>query len=120
MSVPRGDLFGILFGTVHDDRLCRSFDKVGAHEGRLCEHRTERHRAGCGVDFEFLLHDVTRIGFEGWDEGNNEAVRSHSRDHRRDCPLASRCSRGIVATSRRSRRSSPRWRGGLGRPCRSG
>ena len=79
------DLCGIPVGAVNDDRLYRALDKVGAHKDRLCEHLMERYRTWFGVNFEFLLYDVTSTCFEGMAEGNDKAARGHSRDHRGDC-----------------------------------
>jgi hypothetical protein len=31
-----------------------------AHKDRLCAHLQERYRSWFGVEFEFLLYDVTR------------------------------------------------------------
>lgn len=79
------DLCGIPVGAVNDDRLYRALDKVGAHKDRLCAHLMERYRTWFGVNFEFLLYDVTSTYFEGQAEGNPKAARGHSRDHRGDC-----------------------------------
>ena len=79
------DICGIPVGAVNDDRLYRALDKVGAHKDRLCEHLMERYRTWFGVNFEFLLYDVTSTYFEGMAEGNDKAARGHSRDHRGDC-----------------------------------
>jgi transposase len=79
------DIAGIPAEVVNDDRLYRALDKVGAHKDRLCEHLMERYRSWFGVDFEFLLYDVTSTYFEGLAEGNEKAARGYSRDHRGDC-----------------------------------
>ena len=79
------DIAGIPAEAVNDDRLYRALDKVGAHKDRLCEHLMERYRSWFGVDFEFLLYDVTSTYFEGLAEGNEKAARGYSRDHRDDC-----------------------------------
>ena len=79
------DIAGIPAEAVNDDRLYRALDKVGAHKDRLCEHLMERYRSWFGVDFEFLLYDVTSTYFEGLAEGNEKAARGYSRDHRGDC-----------------------------------
>ncbi|MFM8445976.1 MAG: IS1634 family transposase, partial [Actinomycetota bacterium] len=79
------DLCGIPVEAVNDDRLYRALDKVGAHKDRLCEHLMERYQSWFGVNFEFLLYDVTSTYFEGLAEGNEKAARGYSRDHRGDC-----------------------------------
>jgi len=45
----------------------------------------ERYRDWFGVEFEFLLYDVTSTYFEGQTMGNGKAARGYSRDHRPDC-----------------------------------
>ena len=45
----------------------------------------KRYESWFGVNFEFLLYDVTSTYFEGQAEGNEKAARGHSRDHRGDC-----------------------------------
>ena len=79
------DLCGIPAEVVNDDRLYRALDKVGVHKDRLCEHLMERYQSWFGVNFEFLLYDVTSTYFEGVAEGNEKAARGYSRDHRGDC-----------------------------------
>lgn len=56
-----------------------------ANKDRLCTHLQERYRSWFGVDFEFLLYDVTSTYFEGQAQGNPKAARGYSRDHRPDC-----------------------------------
>ena len=79
------DLSGIPADAINDDRLYRALDKVGAHKDRLCEHLMARYQSWFGVNFEFLLYDVTSTYFEGLAEGNEKAARGYSRDHRGDC-----------------------------------
>src|SRR6185436_16271868 len=38
-----------------------------------------------GIQFEFLLYDVTSTYFEGQAKANRKAARGYSRDHRPDC-----------------------------------
>ena len=52
---------------------------------RLCKHLLEKYRDWFGVEFEFLLYDVTSTYFEGQAQANPEAARGYSRDHRPDC-----------------------------------
>ena len=79
------DLSGIPADAINDDRLYRALDKVGAHKDRLCEHLMARYQSWFGVNFEFLLYDVTSTYFEGLAEGNEKAAPGYSRDHRGDC-----------------------------------
>lgn len=79
------DLCGIPAEMVNDDRLYRALDKVGEHKDRLCAHLMERYRQWFGVQFEFLLYDVTSTYIEGLAEKNAKAARGYSRDQRSDC-----------------------------------
>lgn len=79
------ELCGIAVESINDDRLYRALDKVGEHKDRLCEHLMERYKNWFGVDFEFLLYDVTSTYFEGQASKNQKAARGYSRDKRGDC-----------------------------------
>lgn len=76
------DLLGVDTASVNDDRLYRALDQLGAHKDALCAHLMTRYRQWFGVRFEFLLYDVTSTYFEGQAEGNPQAQRGYSRDHR--------------------------------------
>ncbi len=60
-------------------------DALIEHKDTLCRHLLERYQSWFGVDFEFLLYDVTSTYFEGKAEGNAKAKRGYSRDKRSDC-----------------------------------
>jgi transposase len=79
------DLLGVPFRQVNDSRLYRGLDVLHAHKDELCAHLLERYRDWFGVQFEFLLYDVTSTYFEGQALGNAKAARGYSRDHRPDC-----------------------------------
>ena len=79
------DLLGVSFSQVNDARLYRGLDVLHAHKERLCTHLLEKYRDWFGVQFEFLLYDVTSTYFEGQALGNKKAARGYSRDHRPDC-----------------------------------
>lgn len=79
------DLLGVPFSQINDARLYRGLDVLHAHKEQLCTHLLKRYQDWFGVEFEFLLYDVTRTYFEGQALGNTKAVRGHSRDHRPDC-----------------------------------
>jgi transposase len=70
---------------VNKDRLYRGLDHLLVHKAALEAHLSQR----CGELFatqnEVLLYDVTSTYFEGLAEGNPQAQRGHSRDHRPDC-----------------------------------
>jgi transposase len=79
------DLLGVPFSQMNDARLYRGLDVLHAHQERLCRHLLERYRSWFGVQFEFLLYDVTSTYFEGQAKRNAKAARGYSRDHRPDC-----------------------------------
>jgi len=79
------DLLGVSFHQINGARLYRGLDVLHAHKDRLGSHLLERYRDWFGVQFEFLLYDVTSTYFEGQAVRNDKAARGYSRDHRPDC-----------------------------------
>ncbi len=79
------DLLGVPVGQINDARLYRGLDVLLAHKDKLCTHLLKRYRDWFGVEFEFLLYDVTSTYFEGQALDNEKAARGYSRDHRPDC-----------------------------------
>ena len=79
------DLLGVPLSQINEARLYRGLDVLHAHKDQLCSHLLERYRDWFGVQFEFLLYDVTSTYFEGQALGNEKAARGYSRDHRPDC-----------------------------------
>lgn len=79
------DLLGVSFTQINDARLYRGLDVLLAHKDKLCAHLLQRYQSWFGVEFEFLLYDVTSTYFEGKAEGNSKAQRGYSRDQRPDC-----------------------------------
>jgi transposase len=79
------DLLGVPFGQINDARLYRGLDVLHAHKAQLCAHLLQRYQSWFGVQFEFLLYDVTSTYFEGQAQRNQKAARGYSRDHRPDC-----------------------------------
>lgn len=79
------DITGIPLGKINDDRLYRGLDVLALHKDRLCAHLMERYRDWFGIQFEFLIYDVTSTFFEGQAAGNTKAARGYSRDQRSDC-----------------------------------
>lgn len=79
------DITGIPLSRINDDRLYRALDVLGAHKDKLCAHLMERYRSWFGIQFEFLIYDVTSTFFEGQAQANEKAARGYSRDHRSDC-----------------------------------
>ncbi len=79
------DLLGVSWSQVNDARLYRGLDVLLAHKDRLRTQLLEKYRDWFGVQFEFLLYDVSSTYFEGQALGNEKAARGYSRDHRPDC-----------------------------------
>jgi len=79
------DLLGVPLSRINDARLYRGLDVLHAHKDQLCAHLQERYRSWFGVEFEFLLYDVTSTYFEGQAKANAKAARGYSRDQRSDC-----------------------------------
>jgi transposase len=79
------ELTGVPLEKINDDRLYRGLDVLARHKERLCSHLQERYRDWFGVQFEFLLYDITSSYFEGQALGNSKAARGYSRDQRSDC-----------------------------------
>jgi transposase len=76
---------GVPFSQINDARLYRGLDVLQAHKDRLCAHLHQRYQNWFGVQFEFLLYDVTSTYFEGQAKSNAKAARGYSRDQRPDC-----------------------------------
>lgn len=79
------DLMGVPFPQVNQSRLYRGLDVLHEHKDRLCQHLQERYQSWFGIEFEFLLYDVTSTYFEGQALANEKAARGYSRDQRPDC-----------------------------------
>ena len=79
------EILGVPKDKVNDDRLYRSLDKLLGHKEALEVHLKERVGELFGLDYDLVLYDVTSTYFEGLAEGNEQAKRGYSRDHRGDC-----------------------------------
>jgi transposase len=79
------DLLQLADAQVNKDRLYRALDRLLPHKAALEAHLSKRVGELFAVDNEVLLYDVTSTYFEGQAEGNPQARRGHSRDHRPDC-----------------------------------
>ena len=79
------DLLGVPWQRINDSRLYRGLDRLHEHKDAICTHLLERYESWFGVDFEFMLYDVTSTYFEGQAEANKKAKRGYSRDKRPDC-----------------------------------
>lgn len=79
------DILGIASEQVNDDRLYRALDRLLAHKRAIEEHLRRRLGELFALKYDLLLYDVTSTYFEGLAEGNPQAKRGYSRDHRPDC-----------------------------------
>jgi transposase len=79
------DLLGVPFPQINESRLYRGLDVLHEHKDKLCQHLHERYQSWFGIEFEFLLYDVTSTYFEGQALANKKAARGYSRDQRPDC-----------------------------------
>ncbi len=79
------DLLGIPAKRVNDDRLYRALDQLLPHKEALESHLKGRLGALFDLKYDLFLYDVTSTYFEGACEGNEQAQRGYSRDHRPDC-----------------------------------
>lgn len=70
---------------VNKDRLYRGLDHLLAHKAAIEAHLSKRCGELFAVQNEVLLYDVTSTYFEGQADGNPQARRGYSRDHRPDC-----------------------------------
>lgn len=79
------DLLDLPAALVNDDRLYRALDRLLPHKVAIEKHLKERLGDLFDLDYELLLYDVTSTYFEGLANGNAQAARGYSRDHRPDC-----------------------------------
>jgi transposase len=80
-----GDLLQLAEEEVNKNRLYRALDHLLVHKAALEVHLSQRCGELFAVQNEILLYDVTSTYFEGQAEGNPQAQRGYSRDHRPDC-----------------------------------
>jgi len=79
------DMLDLPSEQVNDDRLYRALDRLLPHKRAIEEHLQKRLGELFDLQYDLLLYDVTSTFFEGLAEGNPQAKRGHSRDHRPDC-----------------------------------
>jgi transposase len=79
------DLLGVPDQKVNEDRLYRALDTLLPHKKALEKFLKERLGELFDLDYDLLLYDITSTYFEGQAEGNPQAQRGYSRDHRPDC-----------------------------------
>jgi len=83
------DLLGVPDEKVNEDRLYRALDTLLPHKKALEKLLKERLGELFDLDYDLLLYDITSTYFEGQAEGNPQAQRGYSRDHRPDCKQVS-------------------------------
>ena len=79
------DICGVVPEQVNKDRLYRALDHLLPHKAALETHLKSRIGTLFEEPFDILLYDLTSTYFEGLAEGNPQARRGYSRDHRSDC-----------------------------------
>jgi len=79
------DLLGVPTQKVNEQRLYRAMDQLLPHKDTLQAHLKNRLGELFKLDYDLLLYDVTSTYFEGQANGNPQARRGYSRDHRSDC-----------------------------------
>ncbi len=79
------DLLGVPEEKVNEDRLYRALDTLRPHKKALEKLLKEKLGELFDLDYDLLLYDITSTYFEGQAEGNPQAQRGYSRDHRPDC-----------------------------------
>ena len=70
---------------VNKNRLYRALDQLLPYKAALEAHLSRRCGELFAVQNEVLLYDITSTYFEGQADGNPQAQRGYSRDHRPDC-----------------------------------
>jgi transposase len=79
------ELLGVPPEKVNEQRLYRALDALLPHKEALEIFLKERLGTLFGLEYDLLFYDVTSTYFEGQVEGNPQARRGYSRDHRPDC-----------------------------------
>ncbi len=78
-------LLGVPASAVDDNRLYRALDQLLPHKAALEIHLKTRLGTLFDLQYDLVLYDITSTYFEGKAEGNRQARRGYSRDHRPDC-----------------------------------
>jgi transposase len=79
------DLLGVGADKINEQRVYRALDAILPHKETVEKHLRDRLGKLFHLDYGILLYDVTSTYFEGLAEGNPQAKRGYSRDHRPDC-----------------------------------
>lgn len=84
-STALSDLLGIPEDKINTDRLYRCLDALIIHKDDLEKHLKTRYGELFDIKYDIILYDLTSTYFEGVVNGNPQAKRGYSRDHRPDC-----------------------------------
>lgn len=79
------DLLMIPEDKINTDRLYRCLDHLIVHKDGLEKHLKARYGELFEIKYDIILYDLTSTYFEGAANGNPQAKRGYSRDHRPDC-----------------------------------
>src|SRR3990167_6192091 len=79
------DILGIAEDKINQNRLYRGLDKMLPLKAALEAHLKKQWEGLFDIQYDLLLYDVTSAYFEGRMNGNPQAQRGYSRDHRPDC-----------------------------------
>ena len=80
-----GDILGVDFSELDDNKLYRNLDKLHPNRERIERELAERERMLFNLDETIYLYDLTSTYFEGQAKKNPQAKRGYSRDKRPDC-----------------------------------
>ncbi|MBN8460294.1 MAG: hypothetical protein J0M04_20895 [Verrucomicrobia bacterium] len=118
------DLPGVPLEAIHRTRLYRGLDRLHKHKDSLCQHLLKRYESWFGVEFKFLLYDVTSTYFEGKSRSQGLArlfARPAPRlqaSQLRLCLHSGGPARQLRGLRRQLDRSATRSGGQTRRPCR--
>ena len=79
------DILGVPIEKVNDTRLYRCLDLLIKTKDDLEKHLKAKWGEIFNATYDILLYDLTSAYFEGAADGNPQAKRGYSRDHRPDC-----------------------------------
>lgn len=79
------DILATDFGTLSDEALYRTLDRLHPHRAAIEQALAARERTLFNLDDTIYLYDLTSTYFEGRCPFNPQAQRGYSRDHRPDC-----------------------------------
>jgi len=84
-STALADVLDIPEDKINTDRLYRCLDHLITCKDDLEKHLKVRYGELFEIKYDIILYDLTSTYFEGTANGNPQARRGYSRDHRSDC-----------------------------------